>query len=169
MLDTLTIRPALPFDAEPLHAYLAAIAAEKLPVLFAREAPPAAERVAAMIARNTGDERYCLLLAVEDSGVAGMLDFMGASHAQQRHVGAIRHERAARSSAAAASAPGCLRTLYGFALGRGYRRLELDVFSNNKGAIGLYEREGFLHEGRRRGAVMVGEAEVDLLMMAKRI
>ena len=41
MLDTLTIRPALPFDAAPLHAYLAAIAAEKLPVLFAREAAPA--------------------------------------------------------------------------------------------------------------------------------
>ncbi len=168
MLDTLTIRPALPFDAEPLHAYLAAIAAEKLPVLFAREAPPAAERVAAMIARNTGDERYCLLLAVEDSGVAGMLDFMGASHAQQRHVGgfgmSVRRDQRGRGVGTR-----LLRTLYGFALGRGYRRLELDVFSNNKGAIGLYEREGFLHEGRRRGAVMVGEAEVDLLMMAKRI
>ena len=76
----------------------------------------------------------------------------------------VRHDRRGRGVGTR-----LLRTLYGFALGRGYRRLELDVFSNNKGAIGLYEREGFLHEGRRRGAVMVGEAEVDLLMMAKRI
>jgi GNAT superfamily N-acetyltransferase len=168
MPDTLTIRPALPFDAEPLHAYLAALADERLPVLFARATPPVPERVLAMIARNTGDERYRLLLAVEDGGIAGMLDFIGAANAQQRHVGgfgmSVRRERRGRGIGTR-----LLRTLYGFTIGRGYRRLELDVFATNRGAIGLYEREGFLHEGRRRGAVMVGEAEVDLLLMAKRI
>jgi hypothetical protein len=58
MLDTLTIRPVLPLDQEPLAAYLAAIAAERLPVLFARATPPTAERVAALHTRNLTDERY---------------------------------------------------------------------------------------------------------------
>ena len=44
----------------------------------------------------------------------------------------------------------------------GTRRLEIDVFANNAGAIRLYEREGFAHEGRRRGAVMVGDEAVDV-------
>ena len=44
-------------------------------------------------------------------------------------------------------------------------RFALDVFANNKSAIGLYGRESYSHEGSRRGAVMVGGAEVDWLML----
>ena len=167
MLATLTIRPILPLDADPLQVYLAALAAERLPVLFARETP-GGDRIAAMIARNLTDNRYCFIIAVDDDGIAGMLDFVGASHLQQRHVGSfgmsVRSERR-----------GCgigsrlLRTLFRYATAHGYRRLELDVFATNERAISLYEREGFVHEGRRRGAVVVGEAEVDLLMMGKGI
>ena len=43
------------------------------------------------------------------------------------------------------------------------------MFATNGPAIVLYESDGFVHEGRRRGAVMVGEEAVDLLLMAKRI
>jgi ribosomal protein S18 acetylase RimI-like enzyme len=166
MLDTLTIRPVLPLDQEPLAAYLAAIAAERLPVLFARATPPTAERVAALITRNLTDERYCLLLAVDDDGVAGMLDFVGGAQPQQRHVGSfgmsVARERRGRGIGAR-----LLRTLFGYAAAHGYRRLELEVFATNTSAIRLYEREGFAHEGRRHGAVMVGEEAVDMLMMGR--
>lgn len=168
MLDTLTIRPALPFDAAALHAYLIALCDERLPVLFARAAPPPEDRVAAMIARNTADERYCLLLAVEENGIAGMLDFMGEPRPQQHHVGSFGMS-VARDRRGRGIGTRLLRALAGFAARRGYSRLELEVFSTNRSAISLYEHDGFVHEGRRRGAVMVGDAEVDLLMMAKRI
>lgn len=168
MPKSLTIRPALASDADALHAYIAAIVAERLPVLFTRDAPPAPEQVAAMIARNADDERACLLLALDGDAVVGMLDFSGHARAQQRHVGSFGMS-VARAARGRGIGRRLLRALYAFAQQRGYRRLELEVFATNGPAIALYEGEDFVHEGRRRGAVMVGEEAVDLLMMGKGI
>ena len=46
------------------------------------------------------------------------------------------------------------------------RRIELHVFATNAPAIRLYERFGFMIEGRRKGAVRVGDGFVDDLVMA---
>ena len=46
------------------------------------------------------------------------------------------------------------------------RRIELYVFASNAAAIRLYERFGFVVEGRRKGAVRVGDLFVDDLLMA---
>jgi RimJ/RimL family protein N-acetyltransferase len=166
MRDALTIRPALPSDAEALTAYIAAIVAERLPVLFVRDKPPSVEQVAAMIARHAEDARSCLLLACDGDAVIGMLDFSSSARPQQRHVGAF-----GMSVAHAARGRGVgtrlVRALIAFAAAHGYRRIELEVFATNTSAIRLYEREGFAHEGRRRGAVMVGGEAVDLLMMGR--
>jgi RimJ/RimL family protein N-acetyltransferase len=163
-----TIRTALPSDAEALTDYIAAIVAERLPVLFAREAPPAPEQVAAMIARNAADERACLLLALDGAAVVGMLDFSGHARAQQRHVGSFGMS-VARAARGRGIGTRLLRALYAFAKEHGYRKLELEVFASNGPAIVLYESHGFVHEGRRRGAVMVGDEAVDLLLMGKGI
>jgi RimJ/RimL family protein N-acetyltransferase len=48
----------------------------------------------------------------------------------------------------------------------GLRRIELYVFSTNALAIRLYERFGFMVEGRRKGAVRIGDRFVDDLLMA---
>jgi RimJ/RimL family protein N-acetyltransferase len=45
------------------------------------------------------------------------------------------------------------------------RRLELSVFENNVGAIALYERLGFQHEGRKRRAIVKHGVVLDLLFM----
>jgi ribosomal protein S18 acetylase RimI-like enzyme len=48
----------------------------------------------------------------------------------------------------------------------GLRRIELEVLASNENAIALYERTGFLHEGRKQAArVLDGRAE-DILCMA---
>ena len=97
-----------------------------------------------------------------------MLDFFGKPAAQQRHVGGfgmtVRRERRGQGIGRR-----LLHALLDWTKPRGYRRIELEVFANNPGAIRLYEREGFAQEGRRRGTVMVGDTEVDMLMMAKRV
>jgi len=49
------------------------------------------------------------------------------------------------------------------------RRRNLEVFANNPDAIRLYGREGFVHEGHRRGAIVVDGAEIDLVLMTRRI
>jgi RimJ/RimL family protein N-acetyltransferase len=166
--EAVTIRAAAQDDADWLHAYLAALAAEQLPVLFTRAQAPTRERAAEMIARNTTDERYLLLVAVEDRRVVGMLDFLGKPHAQQRHVGAFGMT-VDRSFRGRGIGTRLLRALIAWAARRGYRRIELEVFANNPDAVRLYQREGFVHEGRCRGAIMVDGAEIDLLLMAKRI
>jgi len=46
------------------------------------------------------------------------------------------------------------------------RRVELNVFSTNAAAIRMYERFGFLIEGRRKSAIRVGNDFIDDLLMA---
>lgn len=45
------------------------------------------------------------------------------------------------------------------------QRVELEVFASNKIAVGLYEREGFVMEGRKRRARFLDGAEDDILIM----
>ena len=49
----------------------------------------------------------------------------------------------------------------------GLRRVELEVFTHNEVAIGLYERRGFLREGIKRGAAYRDGAFEDILVMAR--
>ena len=168
MPKSLTIRTALASDAEALAAYIATIVAERLPELFARDTPPTAEQVATMIARHAEDERSILLLALNGDTIVGMLDFSGHARPQQRHVGSFGMS-VARAARGRGIGKRLLRALYAFAKEHGYQRLELEVFATNGPAIVLYESEDFIHEGRRRGAVMLGEEAVDLVLMGKGI
>lgn len=54
-----------------------------------------------------------------------------------------------------------------FARAKGMHRIELEVFESNKGAIKLYEKNGFVHEGRRREAVANENGFEDILWMGK--
>ena len=49
---------------------------------------------------------------------------------------------------------------------RGLTRIELEVRADNAPAIGLYERAGFVSEGRRKRAMRFGEEYFDSLEMA---
>jgi L-phenylalanine/L-methionine N-acetyltransferase len=49
----------------------------------------------------------------------------------------------------------------------GLARVELEVMADNVGAIRLYERSGFQHEGRKRNAVARQRGFVDLLVMSR--
>ena len=46
-------------------------------------------------------------------------------------------------------------------------RVELEVFADNARAIGLYERMGFVHEGRKRKAVWRHGEHQDILVMGR--
>lgn len=60
-----------------------------------------------------------------------------------------------------------MKSAESFARARGARRIELDVLSKNEGAIRLYERLGYIIEGRRHNAVEDGDGFDDVVMMAK--
>ncbi len=54
-----------------------------------------------------------------------------------------------------------------YARTRSARRIELDVFARNEGAVKLYERLGYEVEGRKRKAVSSPMGDDDLIFMAK--
>ena len=53
-----------------------------------------------------------------------------------------------------------------WAAGHKLHRIELTVMAHNHRAIGLYERAGFQHEGRRVEALLIGGQFRDELTMA---
>jgi RimJ/RimL family protein N-acetyltransferase len=53
-----------------------------------------------------------------------------------------------------------------WAAARGLHRIELNVMAHNHRAIALYERMGFVHEGRRVGCLLIDGKFLDELSMA---
>jgi len=51
---------------------------------------------------------------------------------------------------------------------RGFSRIELEVYAHNTAAIALYQRQGFVEEGRKLGARILDGEEQDLVLMARR-
>lgn len=56
-----------------------------------------------------------------------------------------------------------------YALGRGARRIELEVFAKNTGAKKLYETLGYVVEGIKKEAVTDIDGYDDIVIMAKKI
>jgi RimJ/RimL family protein N-acetyltransferase len=53
-----------------------------------------------------------------------------------------------------------------WAAARGLHRIELNVMAHNHRAIALYERLGFVHEGRRVDCLLIDGEFLDELCMA---
>ena len=51
----------------------------------------------------------------------------------------------------------------------GLERIQLEVFHTNPGAIRLYERFGYVHEGRRIGAMKRYGESIDMIQMSMSI
>jgi RimJ/RimL family protein N-acetyltransferase len=48
-------------------------------------------------------------------------------------------------------------------------KIELDVFSNNKNGMKLYEKMGFEYEGTRKGSIIKDDLKLDIIMMGKQL
>ena len=168
MQPRITIRAATAADGQALLGFSEALSAEALPVLYRRSATPTLEAEAEFIARMLDAPNSLLLLALSGDEVVGVLDVHGSSHPQRAHgvsMGiSVRHGHRGRGVARALIEAMC-RWVETHPV---VSRVELQVFATNRPAIGLYEGAGFRLEGRRVGAVRVGDELVDLLVMARR-
>jgi ribosomal protein S18 acetylase RimI-like enzyme len=151
-----------------------------------REAGPAdAEKLLALKLALDSETEFMMLEPGERSGV----DESPASNAVvfvaddgERLVGYVEAERGAfrRNRHSAHVVVGVSREAAGRGLGRrllerveqwaheaSVTRLELTVMEHNERALGLYRRQGYEVEGRRRNSLRVGGSYVDEFALAK--
>lgn len=166
---SITVREATPSDAAALLAHLKAIAAEpgiNIP-LAADEITTTLEQEKALLADIAESPRAIMLVAEAGGALVGELSLKAISTRR-----AVRHVATLGMSVKQDwRGKGVGRALLADALAwaptAGITRVELYVYARNAPAIALYERFGFVVEGRRRNFIREGDAYLDDLVMAK--
>ena len=161
----LEIREATLDDVEALIGYAAQLFAEDLPGVYRRGTPTVDEEIEFVCARIE-PANSTLLLALADSEIIGLIDFVGNAHPEEAHAGvfglSVSRERRGEGIGTA-----LIEALLAWAPSHGIARIEARAFSTNPGAIALYERMGFEREGSCRRAVMRDGVGIDVVILAR--
>lgn len=168
MASGATIREATVTDAENLVAYLKTITAEPgicIPLTPDQVRPVDVQRAALEDFHES--ESAIMLLALGGGQLVGELTLRSISpRPQVRHVATL-----GMSVKADWRRKGVGRELLEAGLewapSAGIKRVELYVYARNAPAIALYERYGFVHEGRRKGYIKEGTEYIDDLVMGR--
>ncbi len=164
------IRRCEPGDAAAFLAYLRKMGGETEFVTFGPEGIDLTEEEeAAYIAKTNASDNAIFLLAVADGEIVGGLTFSGGTRARLRHVGefgvSVLREWWGRGVARA-----LLETMLKWARRSGVvRKINLRVRTDNERAIRMYERLGFVHEGRVTRDVLIDGQFHDIFLMGLEI
>ena len=157
------IRPAGPEDAAGITAL------RRMPGVFEQAASLPSDRSRRMeeLLRQPGQNQHFLVAVSPDNTVLGLVMLTVESNPRRRHAGGLgimvrtdcqgRGVGTALMNAALELADSWLML----------RRVELEVYADNEGAIRLYQRLGFETEGRKREAAVKDGAYADILLMAR--
>ncbi len=156
-------REACEADASKCVEFMTRIRAERLETVLQHDSIPSIEEEADFIGKHRGKSGVCLL-ALADGNVVGCLSARIHNHPQLRHscefgLGVLSAHRANGIGSQ------LITRLIGWARIVRLRRIELTVLASNP-AIRLYRRLGFEEEGRKRGAIKIGERFEDTIQMA---
>jgi RimJ/RimL family protein N-acetyltransferase len=155
------VRPATPDDLPALHAHLAALADEP-----DRHLPMDPDEIDGM----TADLRPVIIaggaIVACDPDVIGMLTMRRLDRKRLAHAAylgiSIRKPWRGRGVGRA-----LMTAAIEWARAHAVRRIELKVMARHTGAIALYEKMGFVHEGRNVGAICIDGVLHDDLVMAR--
>jgi len=165
----MTIREAVPGDAEELVAYIHRLDSE--PDSMIPRGPGeflmTVEAERALLAEYAASDNAVYLVAEADGHVVGCLSCTGGKRRATRHNAdfgmSVAPEWRNKGIGMA-----LLGRLVEWAEGTGIiRRLELEVYAHNAPAIYLYHKFGFVEEGYRQRAFVQGERFIDGILMAR--
>jgi len=164
------LRHATPEDAGALLAYLRQMGSESEFVTFGAEGIPVGEEAeAAYIARVAGSDNAIFLLAVADGRIVGALTFAGGDRARLRHVGEFGVS-VLRAWWGRGVAGALIREMLAWARRSGViRKINLKVRADHARGIALYERLGWVHEGRTTRDLLIDGRFHDALYMGQEI
>jgi len=165
----ISVREATPADASALIAHLKELAAEpgiNIP-LAPDEVTVTVEQEKQMLADIAASTRAIMLVAEVDKQIVGELSLKAISPRR-----AVSHVATLGMSVKANwRGKGVGRELMQAALewapSGGIKRIELYVYARNAPAIGLYEKFGFVVEGKRKAFIREGDTYLDDLVMAR--
>lgn len=156
------IRPIRLEDAEGQNACVGVVARERR-YLGLIDAPPLAGSI--KFIENIIANDWPLFVAVADGRIVGWCDISRMTKPGTEHCGVL-----GMGLLPAWRGQGLGRRLADTALAKaaaiGLERVQLDVYADNARAIALYEKLGFVLEGKRRRARKLDGVYTDILMMA---
>lgn len=156
------IRPIAMSDFDGFYAALDSVARERR-FLSSHQAPPI-ESTASFVAGNikNGNPQF---VALAGSQIIGWCDICRQSKPVFEHSGVLGMGLVTQFRGQGIGSRLLAATLE-TARSRRFRRVELEVFANNSGAIALYRKHGFALEGTRRLGAMIDNQEIDIHIMA---
>lgn len=162
------IRPAVPEDAGAVLAYLRKVGGESDNLSFGPEGPGLSETEEhEYLARMAASDNALVLLALHDGAIVGALSFEGGQRPRIRHTGELGIS-VTESFTSCGIGRVLLEMLIEWAEGSGViRKLNLRTRVDNIGAIRLYERLGWVVEGRVTRDQGIDGVYTDTLFMGR--
>ena len=160
------VRRARLDDAEVLEKFMQSLIGENLPVLYSKAAAPTLDEIISFIEVHSDPNVSLLIVVIDGERLIGMLDADIHRNSQRSHCAnfgmSVLNEYRRHGVGGA-----LLKELFLWAKEHQLNRIELEVFSNNLAAIGLYKKMGFWVEGVKKEAVRVDAGYVDLVQMVR--
>ena len=162
------IRRAVPDDAGAVLAYLQMVGGESDNLTFGPEGPGLTEaEEREYLARAAASDNALVLLALHEGTIVGSLSFEGGRRARIRHTGEVGIS-VARAYTGKGIGRVLLEALIEWAEASGViRKLNLRTRVDNTGAIRLYERLGWVAEGRITRDQGIANIFTDTLFMGR--
>ena len=165
---TVLIRRAEPEDAAAILAYLARVGGESINLTFGAEGPGITEEEEReYLTRVAASDNSLAIVAVLGDEIVGSLTFDGGRRPRLRHGGEFGIS-VLQAYAGQGLGRALLEHLIAWAERGGVvRKINLKVRADNLPAIRLYERMGFVHEGRTTRDTLIDGRFSDCLMMGR--
>ena len=164
------IRPAQPEEAAAVLAYLCRVGAESVNLTFGPEGPGISEpEEREYLSRVAASDNSLAILALDAGVIVGSLTFDGGRRQRLRHQGEF-----GISVSQAYTGQGLGKALLEYLIewaerGGVVRKINLKVRSDNAAAIRLYERMGWVLEGRTTRDTLIDGEFSDCLMMGREV
>ncbi|HEY9505828.1 MAG TPA: GNAT family N-acetyltransferase [Gemmatimonadales bacterium] len=164
------IRRATPDDAAAILAYLARVGDETINLTFGAEGPGITEEEEReYLTRVAASDNSLAIVVLDRDQIVGGLTFDGGRRPRLRHAGEF-----GISLLQAYAGQGLGKALLEYLIewaerGRIVRKINLKVRVDNVAAIRLYERMGWVHEGRTTRDTLIDGAFADCLLMGREV
>lgn len=164
------IRRALPEDAGAVLDYLRMVGGETINLTFGSEGPGITEEEEReYLSRVTASDNSLAIVALADGRIVGGLTYDGGRRPRLRHVGEFGIS-VAQAYAGLGIGRALLEYMIDWAQATGVvRKINLKVRVDNAPAIRLYERMGWVHEGRTTRDTLIDGVFADCLLMGRTV